>query len=359
MKAVRQQEQFGQLVVEDVPEPQVLDGDVLVRVEAAGVLSYHGDVLSGKLGYATPANPFTPGNDGVGIVEAVGRSVLHAGVGDRVAIDPRLFARENVPEPDGMLLALTGLTPGASRLQDLWRDGTWAEKVAVPAEMVTVLPEGLGQEPGDYARLHKFVVCYGGLVRGRLSGGETVVVLGATGNFGAPAVPLAVAMGASQVVALGRNRAVLEQLEKLSPRVSGLAHTGEVEADAAAIRECVPGGADLGLDLIGHASDSNGIQALLGGLRWGGRLVIQGSMDVPLELPYGDVMVRDIEIRGAFMYPRDAFRKLVGMAQSGALDLNCVDVHTFALDEITAALEQASALRGLGHVVLLPSDPAG
>lgn len=358
MKAIRQREQFGPLAVEEVPEPRVRSGDILVRVEAAGVLSYHADVLSGKLGYATPGNPFTPGNDGVGVVEATGDSVLHVGVGDRVAIDPRLFARENVAEPDGMLLALTGLTPGASRLQALWRDGTWAEKIAVPAEMVTVLPEGLGRDPGDYARLHKFVVCYGGLARGRLSGGETVAVLGATGNFGAPAVPLAVAMGAAKVVALGRNRGVLEQLETLSPRVSGLALSGEVETDAAAIRARVPGGVDLGLDLIGHAPDSKGIQALLGGLRWGGRLVIQGSMDVPLELPYGDVMVRDIEIRGAFMYPRDAFRKLAAMARSETLDLGCVDVHTFPLEHIEEALVRAAELRGLGHVVVLPGDSA-
>nr|MDJ0849598.1 alcohol dehydrogenase [Myxococcota bacterium] len=148
--------------------------------------------------------------------------------------------------------------------------------------------------------------------------------------------------------------AVLEQLEKLSPRVSALALTGEVEADAAAIRKLLAGGADLGLDLIGHATDSKGIQAVLGGLRWGGRLVIQGSMDVPLEVPYGDVMVRDIEIRGAFMYPRDAFRMLARMSRSGALDLSCVDVHSFTLDDIDEALETAAQVRGLGHVVVVP-----
>ncbi len=47
-------------------------------------------------------------------------------------------------------------------------------------------------------------------------GGETVVVLGATGNFGFPAVPLALTMGASGVVALGRNQTVLRELARLA-----------------------------------------------------------------------------------------------------------------------------------------------
>ena len=215
MKAIRPLKKDSPLVVEDVPDPTLKDSDVLVSIEAAGVLSYHEDVLSGKLGYALPPLPFTPGNDGVGIIEEVGSTILHVSVGDRVAIDPRIFASENVTEPEGMLLALTGLTPEASRIQQIWRDGTWAEKVAVPSDNVTKLPEIEGMNGVGLSRVYKFAVCYGGLSRGHLVGGETVVVLGATGNFGSPAVPLAIAMGASRVVALGRNESVLASLSQI------------------------------------------------------------------------------------------------------------------------------------------------
>ena len=334
MKAVRQNTMHGPVSIENIPEPKIRDGAVIVRVEAAGVLSYHSDVLSGKLGYAVPSSPYTPGTDAVGTVEAVGNGVFHTSVGDRVSIDPRLFSHENVSEPEGLLLALTGLTPGASALQEWVHDGTWAEKILLPAEMVTTLPTYADTPAERLACFHKFVVCYGGLVRGRLSGGETVVILGATGNFGAPAVPLAVAMGASRVVALGRNQSVLEQLGKLDARIVPLALTGHVEEDSKAIRDAVPGGADMALDLVGHATDSKGIQAMLGGLCTAGRLVMQGSMDVPLELPYGSIMARNIEILGAFMYPRDTFRRLAAMADAGALDLGCIDVHAFPLEKI-------------------------
>jgi alcohol dehydrogenase len=354
MKAIRQLKEDTPVVIEDVSDPTLKDFDVLVSMEAAGVLSYHEDVLAGRLNYALPPQPFTPGNDGVGIVEKVGSTVLHLSVGDRVAIDPRIFANENVTEPEGMLLALTGLTPEASRIQQIWRDGTWAEKVAVPADSVTKLPEIKGMNGVGLSRLHKFAVCYGGLSRGQLAGGETVIVLGATGNFGSPAVPLAIAMGASRVIALGRNESVLEKLGHLSPRVIPFKLSGDPLADTLAIRKVVPGGVDLGLDLIGQAKDSTGIQAVIGGLRRGGRVVIQGSMDVPLELPYGSVMARDISIIGAFMYPRSTFRKLSALVECGALDLDCIEVESYSLDDVHAAMKRASEVRGLSHIVLTP-----
>ena len=148
MKAIQQIEKDAPVVIKEVSEPVLKDGDVLIRVEAAGVLSYHDDVLAGKLGYALPSPPFTPGNDGIGIVEEVSSTVIHLSIGDRVAIDPRIFARENVTEPDGMLLALTGLTPGSAQVQNLWPNGTWAEKVAVPSDNVTKLPDIDGMSGG-------------------------------------------------------------------------------------------------------------------------------------------------------------------------------------------------------------------
>jgi len=354
VRAVRQNQPRGPFVLEEVPEPALRDDRVVVQIEAAPVLSYHREVLSGALGYAMPTPLYTPGTDALGTVARVGSGVLHVAPGERVAIDPRYFVRENVPEPEGMLLALPGLTAGSHRLQELVRDGTWAEQTALPADMVTPLPGQTDTPAEDLVRLCKFPVCYGGLVRGRLSGGETVVVSGATGNFGAPAVPLAVAMGAARVIALGRNQTVLEQLGKLDPRVIPVALTGEVERDTAAIRDAAPGGAHLALDLVGHANDSRGIQAMVGALRRRGRLVIQGSMDVPLELPYGLLMVRDIELLGAFMYPRYAFERLVDLVCVGALDLSCVEVQAFPLDQIDAAIERASETKGLGYVVVTP-----
>jgi len=87
---------------------------------------------------------------------------------------------------------------------------------------------------------------------------------------------VALAMGAAEVVAAGRNRAVLDALAEL-PRVRTVAMTGDPDIDAAAV-----GVVDLGLGLVGQASSASGTLAVLKALRRGGRLVLMGSMTVPL-----------------------------------------------------------------------------
>lgn len=70
MKAIRVHE-FGSpevMKLEEVPEPQPGDGQVLVRVRAAGVNPTDAYTRSGK---ATNAKvPYTPGMDAAGVVEA-------------------------------------------------------------------------------------------------------------------------------------------------------------------------------------------------------------------------------------------------------------------------------------------------
>ena len=69
--------------------------------------------------------------------------------------------------------------------------------------------------------LNRAIVPFGGLLRGRLGAGETLVVNGATGAYGTAAVLLGIAMGTARVVAAGRNAASLDALVKAAgPRVA-------------------------------------------------------------------------------------------------------------------------------------------
>src|SRR3954471_19119389 len=85
MKAIRV-EQFGGpdvLKIADVPQPRAGAGQLLVRLHAAGVNPVETYIRSGK--YARlPELPYTPGNDGAGVVEQIGDGVNAFSVGDRV-----------------------------------------------------------------------------------------------------------------------------------------------------------------------------------------------------------------------------------------------------------------------------------
>lgn len=111
------------------------------------VLSYLAKVLDGSLGYATPPFPFIPGTNAIGRVASVGSEVFHVIPGDRVFLSPHLIADEPVAEPSRILIGLTamgtarfdGAADGPRRLQQIWRDGVFAEIAHWPGSCVTPL----------------------------------------------------------------------------------------------------------------------------------------------------------------------------------------------------------------------------
>ena len=333
----------GQLSFREVPVPAVTEGSVLVRLQAAPLLSYLRSYVDGELaGYRPPEGEFTPGTNGVGVIEATGAGVYGLAAGQRVFCSPYLVVGENVAEPAEALIALTALTadPASAGLVNRWRDGTLAELALVPASAITPVPATLGHIGSDrLAALSRCVVPYGGFLRGRLTAGEVVVVHGATGAFGSAATLVALAMGASQVIAAGRNADMLSRLGDL-PRVATVRMTGDIDVDARALRAAA-GPADCALDMIGRADSAAGTLAVLGSLRRGGRLVLMGSMTVTLPLDYTQLLRTGGEIIGNFMYPRWAPSRLLQLVAAGQLDLERIPIATQPLAELPTAMRQA------------------
>ena len=161
-------------------------------------------------------------------------------------------------------------------------------------------------------------------------------------------------MGAERVVAAARAKESLDDLvQAAGERVTPVALTGDAEADAEALKAAAGGrGAHLAFDQVGRASDSNSTLAALKSLRRGGRLVLMGSMTVPLSLPYGELMANDWEVIGNFMYQPGAFGTLAALVRSGQLDLGLVWVSSFAFSELPEAMAQAAKMRSLDCTVV-------
>jgi alcohol dehydrogenase len=188
-----------------------------------------------------------------------------------------------------------------------------------------------------------------------LRGGDTIIINGAAGYFGSGAVMLAVAMGAGRVVAVGRKQAALDSLrEAFGPRVIPAVTTGDAAQDLAVIRHAAGGGADVALDLLGSAKSTSTTLSSLRALRRGGRLVIMGSAEVPLELSFREMLANDWEVVGQFMYARTAPGQLAALAASGLLDLSKIIVTTFKLADFRQAVEAAALMRGLDLTAVVP-----
>ncbi len=355
MKAWRLSRPGGALVVKDIAIPEPRPGSVLVRIEASVLMSYLKGYVEGQLPfYNPPRGEFTIGTNGVGTVEAVGRDVWHIEPGQRVLLSSHFIARDNVDDPAEVLIGLTAGAGTDAMLAD-WPDGTLAEFALLPVEAITPA-EGLDHLSAlQLAAVTRCIVPFGGLLRGRLAAGETLIVTGATGAYGTAAVLLAVAMGAARVVAAGRNRTALDAVAKAGgPRVVTVTLQGNPAEDAAALRAAAGGGAHMAFDMVGNATDPNATLAALHSLRRGGRLVLMGSMTTPLPLPYTLTMLHSWEILGQFMYPASAYRRLLDLLRGGLLDITAIKTRPYPLAELPKAMEAAAAAGNLECIVMQP-----
>ena len=251
MKAARLYEVGKPLKIEDISEPNIRAGSVVVRVLSTHVPPFTEQVISGELGYVLPEFPFTPGTSAIGVIEKVADDVFDLEIGQKVFCDPYIYSTTIGASPDAILLGWTGLAEKSSRIQALWKDGTFAEKVIFPAECLTPLAEAESIPAEKLACLSYLNIAAGGLTRAPLNFAQTLVVNGATGGLGSAAVLVGLAMGAAKVVAVGRNKEQLKMLEQLDKRVISIVTEGNLESDSKAIRDAANGGADVAIDLLG------------------------------------------------------------------------------------------------------------
>jgi alcohol dehydrogenase len=357
MKAWRIDRLGGKLSYVDIPVPEVRPGSVLVRVQSQSLMSYLKPYIEGKLAaYRAPEN-FVPGGNAIGTVEALGADIWHLKKGQRVVTSSHLVARENVREPGQILIGVTSPGGVGDELQQSWKDGTLAEYALLPTEVVTPI-EGLeNHDLPQLTAITRCIVPFGGLVRGRLKAGETVIVNGASGAYGSAAVLVALAMGASRVVAAGRERETLEELAKAGgSRVVPVALQGDVAKDTEALRSAAGGGADLAFDQVGNAKDPNSTLAALGSLyRWG-RIVLMGSSTTPIPINYMQVMFNNLEIIGNFMHAQNAYLPLLSLVRSGLLDMSPIKPKVFSLPDLWQAMEYAGNAESLELVVVTSTE---
>lgn len=350
MKAAVLKSLGSPLVVENTPDPVLGTGEVIVDVVATRVLSYMNEVFSGERNYALDL-PVIPGPGGIGRVRAIGPDATKLSVGDWVFCDPTVRSRDDVVAPDIALQGLTAAGPGGMRLQQHFRHGSFAEQMRVPTENVKKLGTITSAEASQWCALGTALVPYGGFLAAKLQPGETVLVSGATGNFGSAAVSVALAMGAACVVTPGRNEKILADLvRRFGERVKPVRLTGNEDDDRDAMKRAAPGAIDCVLDIMPPSVSTNVVRAAVMTVRAYGRVVLMGGVGMAggpgLELPYPWIMRNCISIHGVWMYPPDAASRLIALVRAGLLRLEEYETTAFDLDHANEAVAHAAAHGG-------------
>ncbi len=178
--------------VEEFPEPEIGANDVLIRVRAASINGFDPMIVQGTTQLKTPL-PMIPGGDCAGEIVRAGSQVTGWKEGDAV-----------LPYP---------IVPGEGMTGEV-RMGVCSEYTRFPAGNLIAIPDGVSFEdaaclPIAYGTAWRLVE-----ERARISAGEKVLILGATGGVGTCLVQLCKAKGA-HVIACGSSAAKLEQLSTL------------------------------------------------------------------------------------------------------------------------------------------------
>ena len=163
MKAIRVSQTGGPEVMEvvDLPVPQPKPAEALVKVSMAGVNSIDAQFRDGRL--RTPL-PFVPGQEGVGLVEAVGPQAKAVKPADRVAWSGTL--------------------------------GSYAEYVAAPEEHLVPVPSNITDQQAVAVMVQGLTAHYLVNDAHKLKAGETALVHAAAGGVGLLVVQMAHAIGA-------------------------------------------------------------------------------------------------------------------------------------------------------------------
>ncbi|MEX0948667.1 MAG: NADPH:quinone oxidoreductase family protein [Acidimicrobiia bacterium] len=309
-----------QLTETDVPEPA--PDQVRVRVLAAALALP--DVMMCRGAYAyTPTLPFTPGQEVVGEITAVGGDVDLV-VGQRV-------------------MAITKFEEG---------HGGFAEEALARATNAYSVPTGMSD-----ADAAGFLIAYltgwlGLVTRGHMESGEWLAVLGAAGGTGSAAIQIGRALGAHVIAVVG-STAKAEYCRALGAEAT-IDHGDESVGDR--LRDLTGGhGADLIYDPVGGTPARDALQ----GIANEGRMLAVGFASGESIHPSSrDILRRNCSIVGVFTgaYDRAAldvvFAELVELVERGAIGAGSSTIARF--DDLPAALERVARRDAMGKVVVVP-----
>ncbi len=292
------------------PEPVPGARQVVVSLHAAGVNPVDTYIRAGVEGYS-PRLPFTPGYDGAGIVESVGKGVSRIAVGDRVYVAGTVT-------------------------------GTYAEQTLAMDNQVYPLPEGVSFEQGagvgvPYTTAHRAL--FG---RGSARPGEVVLVHGGSGGVGVAAIQLARAAGL-KVLATAGTDAGMDMMRAL-----GADHVFNHNSPDY-LQHVFGNSGEHGVDIVLEMLANVNLGRDLTVLARGGRVVVIGSRG-SVKINPRDAMSRDAAIFGmSLMNLSDAdhaaiHAALVAGLQNGSLSPVVSD--TYALD---AAADAHRAVMGSHH----------
>jgi NADPH:quinone reductase-like Zn-dependent oxidoreductase len=300
------------LQLTDLPVPTVKEGEILVRVKAAGVNPVDWKIREGYIKDLFPYEfPIILGWDAAGIVEQTGPGVTRFKQGDEI------FAYCRKPIVHG---------------------GAYAEYIALEEEHAALKPKNISFEEAASIPLAALTAYQSLFDAARINPGETILIHAAAGGVGGFGVQLAKDHGAVVwATASGGNNKYVKDLGASQV----VDYTKEDFREA--IRSQYPDGVDVVFDCVGGEVLRKSAEIVKGG----GRLVT--IVDDPTDLPRSDIQKEFV-----FVAPNSSqLTELARMVELGRLKTHLSQVFDFGADEARKAHELSESGHTRGKMVLV------
>jgi NADPH2:quinone reductase len=322
MKAIQVKQVGGPEAMElvELPVPQPKANEAVVKLAASGVNFIDVYVREGR--YKAPL-PFVLGQEGAGTVTAVGVDVKSVKVGDRVAWTSVL--------------------------------GSYAEYVAVPADRLVPIPQGVSDQQAAAAMLQGMTAQYLSHDTYPLKRGETALVHAAAGGVGLLLVQMAHNIGARVIATVST-----DEKAKLARGAGADEVILYTQADFEAETKRLTGGkgVDVVYDSVGRTTFEKGLNVL----RPRGMMVLFGGSSGAAP-PFDPIILTQ---KGSLFLTRPSLGNYIstreelvarssavfGMIVAGKLKLRIE--HTYPLTEAQRALRDLEGRKTTGKLLLIP-----
>jgi len=325
----------GIVCVEEVPVPEVADGEVLIKVAACGICGT--DIKKIFHGYVEP--PQILGHELAGTVVAAGRVVTKWKPGDRVMsfhhipcgkcfyCERRLFSQCEQYKTTGLT---GGFTPNGGGFGEYVKAMPWVAERGIVA-----LPDNVSFEEATFIEPINTIVK--AVQKARVVPGETVLVIGC-GPIGLQLLMVAKLEGArlytSDPIAERRAKSLsLGAIESFDPSSGKLVAEVKARTDGR--------GADAVLVAVAHPAV---VVEALAAARPGGRVLLFAANDpvTKIEFPAAAVGIDEKEIVGSYSAAVDIQEAAASLVLKKKLPVMDIVTHRFPLDKIQEALELAA-----------------
>jgi len=306
----------------ELPTAEPAPGEVRVRLACSGVNPSDVKSRAGLRSKELPFPRIVPHSDGAGVIDRVGEGVPAARVGERVWVWNAAWKRAF---------------------------GTAAQYVVLPAGQAVVLPPGVPFDAGACLGIPALTALHAVRMDGGVDG-RSVLVTGGAGAVGHYAVQMAKMAGARRVMATvsGEAKAMLA-LQAGADEVIDYRQEDVVARVLAATD-------GQGVDRVIEVDFAANVSASLAAVRAEGDIVVYGSGQSEIAVPFFPSIVKNVRLRFFIVYNLTAadraaaIAQLTGWLRDGRLQ------HSIAarlpLDSIAEAHELVEGGRALGNVVL-------